>query len=44
MMFFLVSCGTQKHVKQDILLEDETKLMISYYQTSDKGNSPEYTI
>lgn len=44
MIFLLFSCGTQKQIKKDVSLEDETKLLISYNQTSDKGNSPEYTI
>ena len=43
-MFLLFSCGTQKNAMQNISLEDETSLIISYNQTSGQDNSPEYSI
>lgn len=43
-MFLFSSCGTQKKAQQNILLDDETKLIISYHQTTGYGNNPEYKI
>ena len=43
-VLLLFSCGTQKQATQNLLLEDETKLIISYSQISGNNNSPEYTI
>ncbi len=44
-ILFLLSCGTQKQITQSTPIEEDTKLMVSYYQTSSYSKTtPEYTI
>ena len=44
-ILFLFSCGTQKQTTQMPVIEEETTLLISYYQTSGYSKeTPEYTI
>ena len=43
-ILLLLSCGARNSTKQNIALDEETKLIISYSQTSTTGNYPEYTL
>lgn len=43
-ILLLLSCGTQNSTKQNYILNEETKLIISYSQTSTTESYPAYTI